>query len=118
MKAGVILAAIMVSSVSVISAAQAQWPLGKELGTAIKNTECVPHITATGRFQIFISSQAKGHTFMLDTDTGKVWIMKKDPASGDFSFQRVPVQEVDGEKTGKPSASETKSDREKSSDRK
>jgi hypothetical protein len=55
---------------------------------------------------------------MLDTDTGKVWIMKKDPASGDFSFQRVPVQEVDGEKTGKPSASETKSDREKSSDRK
>ncbi len=93
-------------SVGLVSTAQAQWPLGKDLSTQEgKSTEAVPYVTTTGRFQIFVSSQAKGYTFMLDTDTGRVWIMKKDSTSGDFSLQRIPVDQVDTQLAGK---SETK----------
>ncbi len=99
---------ILVAAISVglVSTTQAQWPLGKELSSQEgKSTEAGPYVTTTGRYQIFVSSQAKGYTFMLDTDTGRVWIMKKDSTSGDFSLQRVPVEQVDSQLAGK---SETK----------
>ena len=77
----------------------AQWPLGKEAPSAAKDQEYGGHVTGSGRFQIFVSPQAKGFTFMLDSDNGRVWILKKDHSSGEFSFQRVPVQDVKAEKT-------------------
>jgi hypothetical protein len=66
------------------------------------------HVTATGRFQIFVSPQTKGYTFMLDTETGKIWILKKDGASGEFSMQRITVDQVDGT-AGKPASKTTES---------
>jgi hypothetical protein len=39
---------------------------------------------------------------MLDTDTGRVWIFKKDHSSGDFSLKRVPVQGVEDVKASRP----------------
>jgi hypothetical protein len=85
-----------------------QWPLGKEALQDSKSGDPGPNVTVTGRFQIFVSPQAKGYTFMLDTDTGKVWIMKKDHASGEFSFQRIPVDQVDGKDSVKPGSQEKK----------
>jgi len=102
---------ILVAAVAavLVSTARAQWPLGKDLSLQEgKSTEGSPHLTATGRFQIFVSPQAKGHTFMLDTDTGRVWIMKKDSTSGDYSLKRVPVDEVDAQQTGKSETKQTK----------
>ena len=107
-----IMTLILVAAVSagMVATAQAQWPLGKELSVQEgKSTEGGPHVTATGRYQIFVSPQAKGHTFMLDTDTGRVWIMKKDSTSGDFSMQRVFVDQVDAQTTGKSETKQTKS---------
>lgn len=76
--------------------AQAQWPLGKELAqTAPKAADSSSNITVSGRYQMFVSPNAKGHTFMIDTDTGRLWIMTKDAVSGNFSLQRIPVEEVD-----------------------
>jgi hypothetical protein len=76
--------------------AHAQWPLGREATQgSVKSGEPSGGITLTGRYQVFVSPNVKGHTFMLDTESGKVWIMKKDSASGDYSLQRIPVENVD-----------------------
>ena len=81
----------------------AQWPLGKEMPQAgAKTQESVLSGTGSGRHQIFVSPHIKGHTFMIDTETGKIWIFRKDGASGDFSLQRVPV-----ERDGQPTAETT-----------
>ncbi len=85
--------------------AQAQWPLGKDINQPAPKKEESVQVTATGRFQIFISPNHKGHTFMLDTDTGKIWLMKKDGSSGNFSVDRIPVEEVD--KDAKPPKGKT-----------
>jgi hypothetical protein len=83
-----------------IGPAHAQWPLGRDAAQSASTRSEEPHsgITVNGRFQMFVSPHVKGHTFMLDTDTGRVWIMKKDHASGDFSLQRVPVEQVEDPK--------------------
>jgi hypothetical protein len=86
---------------SMCNVAQAQWPLGREDGHAAKSTEARESIMVSGRHQVFISPHAKGHTFMIDTDTGKVWVLKKDGGSGEFSFQRIPVDQVDSDKKEK-----------------
>jgi hypothetical protein len=94
--------------------AEAQWPLGKDLTGQESKAESGVNVTATGRFQIFVSPQAKGSTFMIDTDTGRVWVLKKDHTSGEFSFHRIQVEQVDPqaaktektEKTDKPNAPE------------
>ena len=86
---------------------EAQWPLGKDLTQMAEKSAPGPNITATGRFQIFVSPHLKGNTFMIDTDTGKVWIIMKDHASGNFSLKRVPVEEVDGKDFEKRSGSES-----------
>ena len=79
----------------------AQWPIGKDLAQGLgKAVEPGPTITVTGRFQMLTSPSAKGQTFMLDTDTGRVWILKKDHTTGEFSLQRIPVDEVDARKPG------------------
>ena len=87
-----------------VGPAWAQWPLGGKAPASVKSTPG-RHVTATGRFQIFVSPNLKGHTFMLDTDTGRVWIVKKDHSSGDYSLKRIPVDEIDEkiEKTHKAS---------------
>jgi len=86
---------------SIWDVVQAQWPLGREDGHAAKSAEARESIMVSGRHQVFISPHAKGHTFMIDTDTGKVWVLKKDGASGEFSFQRIPVDQVDADKKEK-----------------
>ncbi len=85
--------------------AEAQWPLGKDMSQLAPKKEESVHVTATGRFQIFVSPNQKGHTFMLDTDTGKMWLLKKDSLSGNFSMDRILVDEVD--KDAKPSKGKT-----------
>ncbi|MBI5249694.1 MAG: hypothetical protein HY912_09380 [Desulfomonile tiedjei] len=89
--------------------ARAQWPLGKDLTQPETRTESSANVTGSGRFQIFVSPQAKGYTFMLDTETGRVWIMKKDHTSGEFSLQRVQVEQIDqpGAKTPPEKAEKT-----------
>lgn len=89
--------------------AHAQWPLGRDVPQlAGKSEEHPAQVTATGRFQIFVSPQAKGYTFMIDTDTGRIWIMKKDHTSGDFSMQRIPVEQVDADRPAKTGTPKTK----------
>ena len=80
--------------------APAQWPLGKMPPTTVE-AKPGPNLTVTGRFQVFISPHIKDQTFMLDTDTGRVWIIKKDHSTGNFSWKRIPVDEVDDKVKGK-----------------
>lgn len=82
--------------------AGAQWPLGREDIHSAKSQESRDSIMVSGRFQVFVSPHAKGHTFMIDTETGRVWVLKKDGASGEFSFHRIAVDQVDGDKKDKP----------------
>ncbi len=91
---------IVISCLVTVGATEAQWPLGRDAQQGIKLGEPGATITVTGRFQIFVSPNVKSHTFMLDTDTGKVWIMKKDSTTGDFSLQRIPVEQIDSQQTG------------------
>jgi hypothetical protein len=91
---------VFVTLLITAGAAEAQWPLGRDAQQGLKLGEPGGAVTVTGRYQIFVSPNVKGHTFMLDTDTGKVWIMKKDNTSGDFSFQRIPVDQIDSPQTG------------------
>ncbi len=82
----------------------AQWPLGADAPKKQSPSESGHYLTGSGRFQVFISPHIKGHTFMLDTDTGRVWTMDKDSTSGNFSLKRVTVEEVDKpEKAGRGS---------------
>ena len=84
-----------------MTSAHAQWPLGREGSQqASKLGEPGATITVTGRYQIFVSPNVKGHTFMIDTDTGRIWIMKKDHATGEFSLLRIPVDQVEGPQSG------------------
>lgn len=76
----------------------AQWPLGGEM-MRMPKSEPSPTVTVNGRFQIFTSPNEKGETFMIDTDTGKVWILEKDTTSGAFVLKRIRVEEVDPAKT-------------------
>lgn len=89
---GTVLSLVFVGFLSVES--NAQWPLGKDLPQPPgKSAETGISVTGSGRHQIFISPNVKGHTFMIDTDTGKIWIFKKDNTSGDYSLQRIPVEQ-------------------------
>ncbi|MFH0957788.1 MAG: hypothetical protein V1897_03710, partial [Pseudomonadota bacterium] len=73
----------------------AQWPLGKDTTSgSTKQQESAGYLTGSGRFQIFVSSNIKGHTFMLDAETGRIWIFKKDNTSGEMSLQRIPVDQL------------------------
>ncbi|MFZ5866956.1 MAG: hypothetical protein ACOYXY_13820 [Thermodesulfobacteriota bacterium] len=90
--------------------AAAQWPLGRDITTSLKAEPSSTVVTATGRFQIFVSPNIKDQTFMLDTDSGRVWILRKDHASGDFFLRRVPVDEVDGARQDKPAAGKEKTE--------
>jgi hypothetical protein len=85
---------------------EAQWPLGRDAMQMTK-TEPGPTVTVSGRFQIFTSPHQKGDTFMLDTDTGRVWLLKKDMTSGEYGFKRIRVEEVDSASSEKPGGRET-----------
>ena len=115
MKRLVWIATIIVLSMGAIDVAQAQWPLGRQLPQVSKPSGPGPHLIATGRFQVFISPHLKDQTFMIDTDTGKVWIIKKDHSTGDFSLKRVPVEEVDEKAKGSSASRADKSAQEPSS---
>jgi hypothetical protein len=91
-------------AIGLSGAADAQWPLNAR--NVPKAKEPGLSATAAGRFQVFVSPRIKSATFMIDTDTGKIWIFKKDHSTGDFSLKRVPVENVD--KDGK---SGTKTDK-------
>jgi len=89
--------------------AAAQWPLGRDAPPMpTKEQGANVLVSGAGRFQIFVSPNIKGHSFMLDTDTGRVWIMKKDATTGEFSLQRINVEQVDGQKAGRSGADKTK----------
>jgi hypothetical protein len=109
---------IVITSLITVGAAYAQWPLGRDTQPSLKLGEPAGAITVTGRYQIFVSPNIKGHTFMLDTNTGKVWIMKKDSMSGDFSFQRVLVEQIDSSQTGTAVQSKSKTGEKESSKQK
>lgn len=78
-----------------VTSAQAQLPFGPDLLKQQLKQEPGLRITGLGRFQIFVSPSIKDHTFMIDTDTGKIWIFDKDHATGKYSLERVPVEQVD-----------------------
>ncbi len=78
-----------------LEVSSAQWPLGKETAQTLKQGEQGSSITVTGRFQVFVSPNIKGHSFMLDTDTGRLWIFKKDNTSGEFSLHKIPVDDLE-----------------------
>ena len=91
--------AVLIGSILMISSESklyAQWPLGKDLSPApARSGESSGYLTGSGRFQVFVSPNIKGHTFMLDTESGRVWIFKKDSASGDISLKRISVDKLD-----------------------
>ena len=91
---------ILIFILSLADLAPAQWPLGKMPPPTVQ-AKPGPNLTVTGRLQVFISPNIKDQTFMLDTDTGRVWIMKKDHSTGDFSWKRIRVEEVDDKEKGK-----------------
>ncbi len=91
-----------------VSAVEAQWPLGRDMTPPTIKSEPPPQVTTTGRFQIFVSPNIKDHTFMLDTDTGRIWIMKKNHSTGEFYLQRVTVRDVSEESEGKSDSISTK----------
>ncbi|MGC8658157.1 MAG: hypothetical protein ACP5U1_03700 [Desulfomonilaceae bacterium] len=79
----------------------AQWPLGKDLApVTAKSGEVSGYLTGSGRFQVFVSPNIKGHTFMLDTESGRIWMFKKDNASGDISLEKIPVDKLDESPSG------------------
>jgi hypothetical protein len=88
------------------TSSEAQLPLGRDTPTVLKQ-ESSGTVTVTGRYQIFVSPHVKGHTFMLDTETGRLWILKKDGMSGDFSMERIAVEQVDSQTS--PKGTRTKS---------
>jgi hypothetical protein len=90
--------------------AEAEWPLGRDMPAAPKASESTPSIMSSGRYQVFVSPNIKGHTFMLDTDTGRVWIMRRDDTSGEFSLKRVPVEQVDQGQTAKGGSGKSKTE--------
>jgi hypothetical protein len=101
MKMGLQACLIVAFCLGTAMSADSQWPLGKELAqTPPRAADSASGITLTGRYQMFVSPNAKGHTFMIDTDTGRLWVMRKDPASGDYSLHRIPVEQVDEHKQG------------------
>ena len=100
-------AAILILSLGLSVCGHGQWPLGREAAQATKTGEPSPNLMMSGRYQVFVSLHIKGHTFMIDTDTGKVWIMKKDSTSGEFSLQRIPVDHVEGPKVDRTSPYKT-----------
>jgi hypothetical protein len=109
MRKHVVRSLILFVVLCVAAGAHAQWPLGRDVPQiGAKSEDHPPQVTATGRFQIFVSPQAKGYTFMLDTDTGRIWILKKDHTSGDFSMSRIPVEQVETEQAAKPAAKKAK----------
>ncbi len=73
----------------------AQLPFGPDLAALQKKQESGLRITGFGRFQVFVSPSIKGETFMIDSDTGKVWVFKKDHATGKYSLERLSVEQVD-----------------------
>jgi len=103
---------VIVSTVlGVAAGVSAQWPLGRDVPQiGVKPEDHATHVTSTGRFQVFVSPQAKGYTFMLDTDTGRIWILKKDHASGDFFMQRIRVEQVDSDEAAKTVTPKTQPD--------
>ncbi len=96
MKTIVRLALVMSAFLAGLPCAEAQWPLGRD-AMQLTKTEPSPTVTVSGRFQIFTSPHEKGDTFMLDTDTGKVWLLRKDKTSGEYKFKRIRVEEVDSD---------------------
>ena len=94
-------AVIVILCLMITDLAHAQWPLGRDAAQQVpKSGERGDAITLTGRYQVFVSPNVKDHTFMIDTDTGRIWIMKKDSTTGDFSFRRIPVDQIDSQQTG------------------
>ncbi len=114
MKPTMLVCVILALCLGTAITAESQWPLGKELSQAApKGGDSSSSITLTGRYQMFVSPNVKGHTFMIDTETGRLWIMKKDPASGDFSLKRIPVEQVDKSDEGTSSKEPAKSEKTK-----
>ncbi len=99
------LVATVLLAICLTGAAEAQWPLNAQ--NLPKPTEAGVSTTATGRFQVFVSPRIKTATFMIDTDTGRIWIFKKDHSTGDFSLKRVPVENVDTDGKGRAKPDET-----------
>jgi hypothetical protein len=102
------LVAIVLLAMALTGAAEAQWPLNTQ--NLPKPKEPGLSATATGRFQIFVSPRIKTATFMIDTDTGRIWIFKKDHSTGDFSLKQVPVENVDADGKGRTKAGQTGED--------
>ena len=78
-----------------LGSAHAQLPFGLDMAAQQKKKQPELKITGIGRFQVFVSPNVKGETFMIDTQTGKVWFFKKDHATGKYSLQRLSVEQVD-----------------------
>jgi hypothetical protein len=107
MKTVVAAAAVLILSLGLTGTGSPQWPLGRDASQAPKSGETFQSLMVTGRYQMFVSPHIKGHTFMIDTDTGRVWIMKKDNTTGDFSLQRIPVEEAQGQQPEKHTPKKT-----------
>jgi len=104
MKRIIIPAALTMALLAMPTCSSGQWPLGREGLQGLK-TEPSPTVTIRGRFQVFTSPNVKGETFMLDTDTGRMWILKKDSTTGLFTLERIQVEEVDASFKGGSKAS-------------
>ncbi len=59
-------------------------------------------VPTTGRFQVFVSPNIEGKTFMIDSDTGKIWVVKKDHSTGELYLQKLTVEDINEKKKDNP----------------
>jgi hypothetical protein len=103
--------AVVVFLLVFAAGAHAQWPPGAPEQKREKKEKKVRAMN-TGRFQVFVSPNVKGKTFMLDTETGAMWIIKKDHSTGDYDWMKMFVEGISEAKPKKASKSKKKEDKE------
>jgi hypothetical protein len=85
--------------------AMAQMPFGAAPGpTELSLGKGVP---TTGRFQVFVSPNIEGKTFMIDSDTGRIWMVKKNHATGDLYLDMLSVRGIHENEKGADKADES-----------
>lgn len=112
----VMLTVVFVALLGVAQPVSAQWPLGDRMTPKLEKSPPQMAVSGTGRFQVFVSPHMKDRTFMIDTDTGRIWIFQKDHTSGDYKLKRVPVEGLPGEPSSEDEATNKTSSPEKTGD--
>lgn len=89
------------------AASMAQMPFSAPSGPSEINLG--KGVPTTGRFQVFVSPNIDGKTFMIDSDTGKIWMVKKDHSTGALYLEKLAVEDINEKKKDDPEAGDNSS---------